>query len=88
MREQFGHLHYFSKETALATLTDAGYEVVDYSYTDDYEFYEPDAIESLRSKMIYALRRFLFPRKPELALSLFTHFRMLVLARGGVRGPA
>jgi len=26
------HLHYFSKETALADLEDAGYEVLDYFY--------------------------------------------------------
>jgi len=33
MRSSFGHIHYFSKETALATLKDAGYEVVDCFYT-------------------------------------------------------
>lgn len=32
-REQAGHLHYFTKETALATLEDAGYEVRDWCYT-------------------------------------------------------
>jgi len=29
----YAHLHYFSKETALRTLEDAGYEVLDYFYT-------------------------------------------------------
>lgn len=28
-----GHLHYFSKETALSTLTDCGYAIVDWFYT-------------------------------------------------------
>ena len=32
-REKAGHLHYFSKDTALATLRDTGYEVVDWLYT-------------------------------------------------------
>ena len=32
-RASVGHIHYFTKETALATLKDTGYEVVDYSYT-------------------------------------------------------
>jgi SAM-dependent methyltransferase len=32
-RKQVGHLHYFSKETAFATLGDAGYSVVSYRYT-------------------------------------------------------
>jgi ubiquinone/menaquinone biosynthesis C-methylase UbiE len=32
-RAKDGHLHYFTKETAIATLIDTGYEIVDYSYT-------------------------------------------------------
>ena len=33
-RKKYGHLHYFSKETALATLTETGYSIIDYSYTN------------------------------------------------------
>ena len=33
-RKLVGHIHYFTKETALATLNDTGYEVVDYFYTN------------------------------------------------------
>lgn len=33
-RRQHGHLHYFSKETAIATLEDTGYEVVDWKFTN------------------------------------------------------
>ncbi len=32
-RKRVGHLHYFSKETAFATLEDAGYSVVSHYYT-------------------------------------------------------
>jgi len=32
-RMSTGHIHYFTKETALATLDDAGYELVDHFYT-------------------------------------------------------
>lgn len=32
-RHSVGHIHYFTKETALATLQDTGYKVVDYFYT-------------------------------------------------------
>jgi hypothetical protein len=32
-RQQVGHLHYFSRATALATLTDTGYRVVDQELT-------------------------------------------------------
>lgn len=33
-RESVGHIHYFTKETALAILNDTGYEVVDHFYTN------------------------------------------------------
>ena len=33
VRKSVGHLHYFMKETALATLVDAGYEIIDSFYT-------------------------------------------------------
>ena len=32
-RDHHAHLHYFTKETALRTLTDVGYQIVDYFYT-------------------------------------------------------
>jgi hypothetical protein len=32
-RQTAGHVHYFDKETAIATLQENGYEVVDYRYT-------------------------------------------------------
>ena len=33
LRRSVGHINYFTKETALATLADTGYEVVDFIYT-------------------------------------------------------
>ncbi len=32
-RKEVGHIHYFTKETALATLEDTGYEIIDHFYT-------------------------------------------------------
>jgi len=32
-RDLYGHLHYFTKDTALRTLEDVGYEVLDHCYT-------------------------------------------------------
>jgi len=32
-RKSVGHIHYFTKETALETLKDTGYEIIDYFYT-------------------------------------------------------
>ena len=34
-RQRVGHIHYFTKETALAALTDTGYEIVDWFYTSE-----------------------------------------------------
>lgn len=33
-RKSVGHIHYFTKETALETLKDTGYQIVDYFYTN------------------------------------------------------
>ena len=35
-RRHVGHLHYFSRETALATLEDCGYEVLEWKFTHSY----------------------------------------------------
>ena len=32
VRQQVGHLHYFSPETALATTEDSAYEIIDHLY--------------------------------------------------------
>jgi SAM-dependent methyltransferase len=33
VRASVGHIHYFTKETALETLKDTGYQIIDYVYT-------------------------------------------------------
>jgi SAM-dependent methyltransferase len=84
MREQFGHLHYFTLETALATLADTGYTVLDHFYTWDHETI-PLSSRELWSRPwrwgIQALDRALFTWTPGLAASLRPHFNALVLAR-------
>ena len=37
LRDGVGHIHYFTPETALATVRDAGYEVRDYAYTRSFD---------------------------------------------------
>lgn len=53
-RRRTGHVHYFTKETALATLKDAGYEILDHYYT-------AVAVELPRVTLKEKLAR--FPRK-------------------------
>jgi len=52
-RDDHAHLHYFTKETALRTLTDVGYQLVDY-------FYTPRCIE-LGDRLVQRIAR--IPRK-------------------------
>lgn len=72
-RDLHGHLHYFTKETALRTLEDAGYEVVDYSYSPGYEVY-PTLLQGNLRKLFFALHK-------NLAVRILGGFRLLVLAK-------
>ena len=79
-RKQIGHLHYFMKDTALATLTDAGQEIVDW-------FYTPAAFEvnnkglTITGKLIQLMRRFFYRIKPDFAVKAFGGFSLIVLTK-------
>ena len=79
MHEKYGHLHYFSKETALATLSDVGYDVVDYFYTADHEWLHP---HGTLERINHQIRKNVYRFNPGLAAAIFTHFNLMVLARG------
>lgn len=86
MRKQYGHLHYFSKETALATLVDVGYEMRDHFHTSDDEISGATVRRSRTKKLLYQLRRQLFRARPDLAAACLSRFNLMVLARGDRRG--
>jgi SAM-dependent methyltransferase len=44
IRKSVGHIHYFSKQTAIALLEDTGYEVLDSFYTPAYQIAPKDPI--------------------------------------------
>lgn len=79
-RRHVGHLHYFMKDTALATLTDAGQEVIDW-------FYTPAAFEvnnkglNFWGKVIQFSRRVLYKIRPNLAVKVFGGFSLIVLTK-------
>jgi SAM-dependent methyltransferase len=76
-RQQAGHLHYFTKETAIATLRDAGYEVLD-------SFYTPGAIanpRSVKAKLASLPRRILSVLNQDLVVRILGGYSLLVLAR-------
>ena len=82
MRTRYGHLHYFTKESALATLADTGYKVIDYTYTDDFEI-DKVPPKGLKPRIVYEIRKGLYRLNPHLTVSIFRSFNMLVLASSG-----
>lgn len=76
-RDDFAHLHYFTKETALRTLTDVGYQLVDY-------FFTPRCIElgeRLVQKMARGPRKLCFGLAPDLTVRILGGYSLLALAR-------
>lgn len=75
-RDQYAHLHFFTKDLALRVLQDVGYKVLDYAYT-------PRAVEIGGTRAQRLLR---FPRKAcfrlnrDLAARVLGGFDLLVLA--------
>lgn len=79
-RQSVGHLHYFSEETALATLRDTGHEIIDCFFTNG-------AIDLLkthpnrRTQLANIPRRLLAVFSPSLAARLLGGYSLLVLAK-------
>ena len=75
-RATAGHLHYFMKDTALLTLRDAGYTVVDWFYTPC-----GDQGTSLRSRLARWPRRLAGRISADLAARVLGGYSLLVLAK-------
>jgi len=77
-RKSVGHIHYFTKETALATLSDSGQEIVDY-------FYTPGALElpgnSLKTRVVNIFRKTLYALLPDFSVRLLGGYSLIVLTK-------
>ncbi|MDD5687659.1 MAG: class I SAM-dependent methyltransferase [Elusimicrobia bacterium] len=77
-RQKVGHIHYFTKETALATLADTGYEILDYFYTacsiDLPATSFKSALARLPRKMMYKLNK-------DIAVRLLGGYSLMVLTK-------
>lgn len=77
-RQLAGHIHYFTKETALATLEDTGYEIMDY-------FYTAGSIElpnrSWKANLMRIPRKLFFSISSDLAVRLIGGYSLLVVAK-------
>ncbi|MBC8492610.1 MAG: methyltransferase domain-containing protein [Chloroflexi bacterium] len=73
-RESVGHLHYFSKEIALAILRDVEYEVLDW-------FYVELPLKSIKRYIARAPRRLFFAIHEDLAVRIMGGYSLMVLAQ-------
>lgn len=88
-RATYGHIHYFSKATAIATLEDAGYRVLDSFYTDTSVQYASNH-QNRRMQAMNVLRGLLFTFRPHLTVRLLGGYELMVLAApkgGSVAAP-
>jgi SAM-dependent methyltransferase len=75
-RDHHAHLHYFTKETALRTLTDVGYSIVDY-------FFTPRCIELgdlFVQKIARIPRQLSFALAPDVTVRVLGGYSLMVLA--------
>lgn len=76
-RRSVGHIHHFSKETALATLQDCGYRVIDHFYTSGRT--ELGGL-GWKSQLLRLPRQALYRVSPDAAARVLGGYSLLVLA--------
>lgn len=79
-RNDVGHLHYFTIETAIETLKDADLEIIDYFFTAPFESNGPPK-NTLRSKILKYPRQLLFMFSPEFCSKTIGGCSIMVLAK-------
>ena len=78
-RADVGHLHYFTRESALATIATAGYRVRDWHYTAMSQEASRDR-RTWRTRILNVPRRLVGTVAPDVAATLFGGFSMMILA--------
>ncbi len=77
-RNELGHLHYYMKETALASLKHSGFEIVDFFYTNG-ALDQPS--NTFKSKLAKWPRKILYKINKDFAVKLLGGCSLLVLAK-------
>lgn len=77
-RRLVGHLHYFTKATALETLKDTGYEIIDFFYTQGSSEL-PN--RGWKANLLKLPRRFVFSVNSDFAVRLLGGYSLMVLAK-------
>lgn len=76
-RKRVGHLHYFFKDTAIATLVDSGYKIIDYCYTGS-SLSAPKI--GVTAAALRIPRQLLFSVSPDLTARVLGGYSLLVLS--------
>jgi SAM-dependent methyltransferase len=76
-RDLYAHIHYFTKETALRTLQDVGYQVLDHFYTPRLIDLPSDRLQ----KMLRVPRKIGFAFHADVTVRILGGYSLLVLAR-------
>jgi hypothetical protein len=77
LRDHVGHLHYFSKDTALETLKHSRYEILDWCYTDG----STSSYKTLKYHLMKWPRKLLYALSPDLAVRFLGGYSLLVAAK-------
>lgn len=77
-RKSVGHIHYFTKDTALETLKDTGYSIIDYFYTGG-SLELPN--RGWKANILKTPRKLAFSLNKDLAVRLLGGYSLMVLAR-------
>ncbi len=77
-RRDVGHIHYFTKKTAIAALTDTGYEILDYFYTGCSIDLPPKSFKSLLARIP---RKFFYSLNKDITVRIMGGYSLLVLAK-------
>ncbi|MBO0792811.1 MAG: class I SAM-dependent methyltransferase [Ktedonobacteraceae bacterium] len=78
VREKYGMVNYFTRDTLLQALRDAGYEIIDHCYTTSSTDLPTHVV---RKRLMRLPRKILFALNRDLAACLLGGYRCLVLAR-------
>ena len=77
-RRSVGHIHHFSRETAIAALEDTGYQIIDHFYTSGRT--ELPGL-SWKSRVMKWPRRMVYRVAPDAAVRVLGGYSLMVLAR-------
>ncbi len=82
VREEHGHIHYFTKDIALQMLKDVGYEVLDFGYTSpSIDLPVNETINEIRRNLMKLPRKLFFAIHQDLAARILGGWSLLILAK-------